>query len=741
MDQQQLRAAFEAMLDAVLIADDERRYVAVNPAACHLLGLPEERILGRRIEEFSPPGTTSQVQQQWAEFMASGRQSGDFTMWRPEGEPRHVRYTATANIVPGRHLSILRDVTASKAREEAFRESQNREQLSREATEAALELHRGIEEQLALIVEASSALLSSLEPDDVLGRILGLSARFLAADAYAIWRRSSADGSWSIVCTRGLSDRYIEERGTSLQSTYEAPAEPMVVDDVLTVPMLATGREEIMREGIRSMLVIPMRIHGENTATLLFYFRTPHKFEAAEVRIASALANLSASAIAIVELYEEQKSRRLESVNAQRRSMFLAEASDLLSSSLDYQTTLTSVARLAVPHIADWCAVDIRESSGERRRLAVTHLDESKTQLAYELERKYPDLPTDPIPTVMRTGEARMVPTISDSMLRAGARDDEHYDLLRTLGLKSCMMVPIIARERILGTITFVTAESGRSYDEADLQLAKDLARRAAIAMDNAALYAKAQEGKNQAEQALESLRKINEDLQQFAYVASHDLQEPLRNITNFVQLLGRKYKSDSDAETANFIAYIVNGVQRMRTLISDLLDYSRVANIDQQEPFRETDINDVLNITVMNLHSAIQESGATVARGPLPKVLADFGQLAQLFQNLIGNAIKYRNKDVEAKIEVTAERVGAEWVFTVQDNGIGIDSKYAERVFGIFKRLHGAGQYSGTGVGLAICKKIVERHLGRIWVESEPGRGSAFRFTLPAGDKLVAGV
>jgi Bacteriophytochrome (light-regulated signal transduction histidine kinase) len=257
--------------------------------------------------------------------------------------------------------------------------------------------------------------------------------------------------------------------------------------------------------------------------------------------------------------------------------------------------------------------------------------------------------------------------------------------------------------------------------------------------MDNAALYAKAKEGKNRAEQALESLRKINEDLQQFAYIASHDLQEPLRNITNFVQLLAKKYRSESDAETAEFVAYIVNGIQRMRTLISDLLDYSRVANIEQQEPFRDTDLNDVLNISMMNLHSAIQESRASVIRGPLPKVLADPGQLSQLFQNLIGNAIKYRARDREPRIEITAQRAGAEWIFTVRDNGIGIDPKYAERIFGIFKRLHGPGEYSGTGVGLAICKKIVERHLGSIWVESEPGRGSAFRFTLPAGDELVA--
>jgi PAS domain S-box len=405
----QFRAVFEALQEAALITDDERRYVAVNPAACRLLGLSQESILGRRVEEFSPPGTSEAVLRQWEEFIAAGRQSGDFIMTRPNGELRHVRFTATANIVPGRHLSILRDVTAAKLRETAYRESQEREELSRQATEAALEMHRGVEEQLTLIVEASGALLSSLETEDVLGRILSLSARFLAADAYAIWRRG-VDGAWSMVRSRGLSDRYRERRASGLNTKIEIPSTPMVVHDVLAEPRLASGSEEMVREGIRSMLVIPMRIHGEISGTLLFYFRAPHLFPSSEVRIASALANLSASAITLAELYEEQKSRRLESVNAQRRSSFLAEASDLLASSLDFQTTLGSVARLAVPHIADWCAVDIRESSGERRRLAVAHMDDSKAQLAFELDRKYPDLPSDPIPTVMRTGEPQIVP-------------------------------------------------------------------------------------------------------------------------------------------------------------------------------------------------------------------------------------------------------------------------------------------------------------------------------------------
>ena len=239
---------------------------------------------------------------------------------------------------------------------------------------------------------------------------------------------------------------------------------------------------------------------------------------------------------------------------------------------------------------------------------------------------------------------------------------------------------------------------------------------------------------RKRAEEALkektEELARSNKDLEQFAYVASHDLQEPLRMVTNYVQLLARRYKGKLDSNADEFIGFAVDGAIRMWKLINDLLTYSRVGMLGKElEP---TDCEMVLNQSLNNLKVAIEEKGAVVTHDPLPTVIGDNLQLGQLFQNLIGNAIKFRGNE-PPHVHVSASRNGNGWTFSVRDNGIGIAPEYAERIFIIFQRLHSREEYPGTGIGLAVCKKIVERHGGRIWVESEVGKGATFCFTLPA--------
>jgi chemotaxis family two-component system sensor kinase Cph1 len=227
-------------------------------------------------------------------------------------------------------------------------------------------------------------------------------------------------------------------------------------------------------------------------------------------------------------------------------------------------------------------------------------------------------------------------------------------------------------------------------------------------------------------------LTRSNEDLQQFAYVAAHDLQEPLRMIASYTQLLAQRYKGRLDADADEFIAYAVDGAQRMQRLIADLLAYCRVGTT--QSELCATSSEAALNQACNNLRSALQESGATVTRDPMPMVTADSGQLTQLFQNLVSNAIKYRRAEPPRVHISAAKQSGSSgWVFTVRDNGLGIDERYFERIFVMFQRLHARNEFSGTGIGLSMCKKIVERHGGRIWVESAPGQGSTFFFSLPS--------
>lgn len=224
-------------------------------------------------------------------------------------------------------------------------------------------------------------------------------------------------------------------------------------------------------------------------------------------------------------------------------------------------------------------------------------------------------------------------------------------------------------------------------------------------------------------------LARSNQQLEQFAYVASHDLQQPLRMITSYVQLLAEHLKDRLDADSKEFIGYVVDGTAWMKRLINDLLSYSRIGS--HGKPFEPTDCERVFHEAFQMLDAAIHDSGAKVTHDPLPTVMGDETHLVQLFQNLIENAIKYHGETPPA-VHVGAERRGGEWIISVCDNGIGIDPQYADRIFLVFQRLHGKEQFSGTGIGLAICKKVVEGHGGRIWVESHPGQGSTFYFTMP---------
>ena len=225
-------------------------------------------------------------------------------------------------------------------------------------------------------------------------------------------------------------------------------------------------------------------------------------------------------------------------------------------------------------------------------------------------------------------------------------------------------------------------------------------------------------------------VERSNAELQQFAYVASHDLQEPLRMVASYVKLLDRRYGDKLDQDAKDFIGYAVEGSTRMQQLINDLLTYSRVGT--KGKPFEPVDLEAVFAGIMDNLKVTIQESNATITHDPLPTIMADDLQMLQLFQNLVSNGIKFHGDELP-RVHVSAKLVGDFWQFAVSDNGIGIDPEYFNRIFIIFSRLHTRAEYPGSGIGLAICKKIVERHGGRIWLESEPGKGSTFLFTIPA--------
>jgi PAS domain S-box-containing protein len=226
----------------------------------------------------------------------------------------------------------------------------------------------------------------------------------------------------------------------------------------------------------------------------------------------------------------------------------------------------------------------------------------------------------------------------------------------------------------------------------------------------------------------LDELTRSNAELEQFAYVSSHDLQEPLRMIASYLQLLERKYKGNLDSKADKYIRFSVDGATRMQKLIDDLLEFSRVTT--HAKEFKPTDLESIFTQVQSNLEVSIKENNALISHDPLPTIMADKTQITQVFQNLISNALKFRSES-QPDIKISVEKRKNDWLFGVKDNGIGIDPKHSDRIFDVFKRLHKKKDYPGTGIGLSICKKIIERHGGQIWVESEPGKGSIFYFTI----------
>jgi PAS domain S-box-containing protein len=370
-----------------------------------------------------------------------------------------------------------------------------------------------LERKLELLAESSTTLLGSLEAGTVLPAILRLARRINPADAYAIWRLNPAKSLWEIAAAEGLSEGYQEF--TVKHGTSSPPGEPPYRFENLEHEFLGNRRGLYRKEGIRSLVAMPMTIGTRPCGTLVFYYREAHRFSPTEMRVISALAHVAGAAIETSELHQEHQRHRAEAERARIRASFLAEASAVLASSLDYETTLVAVARLAVPRISDWCSVEIAQEDGTLKQLVMVHMDPAKTELAKELRRKYPlDPKAHSGPQrVLRTAKPDIWSEVTERRMKRAVGTPEDLERLRALGLKAFMCVPLAARDRVLGVLTFISAESGRAFGSEELALAEDLARSAAIAIDNALLYAAAQRERAALATALTALRENDERL------------------------------------------------------------------------------------------------------------------------------------------------------------------------------------------------------------------------------------
>jgi PAS domain S-box-containing protein len=439
-----------------------------------------------------------------------------------------------------------------------------------------------------------------------------------------------------------------------------------------------------------------------------------------------------------------------ERKRAEDSERFLAEASGLLATSLDYETTLASVAKLAVPKLADWCTVHIVRDSGQLRQLAIAHSNPAKVQAARELQRRFPLDPDAPIgvANVFRTGRSEFYQHINPDRLELAVRNRELANILREEGLRSCMIVPLVARNRTLGTITLVTAESGRYYDQTDLVLAENLAHRIALAVDNARLYSEAQDAVTAREDALslrdellgrehaarEEAEAANRTKDEFLATVSHELRTPLNAILGWAHML-RANKLDETTQS-RALETIERNAKAQAQLIEDILDVSRIVTGKLRLDVRPVELAPVLEAAIDSVRPAADAKEIRVETILDPRagpVSGDANRLQQIVWNLVANAVKFTSKG--GRVQVRLERVASHVEIVVSDTGQGISAEFLPYVFERFRQADATStrRYGGLGLGLAIVRHLAEMHGGVVRAESlGEERGATFTVTLP---------
>lgn len=418
---------------------------------------------------------------------------------------------------------------------------------------------------------------------------------------------------------------------------------------------------------------------------------------------------------------EEADAAREAAEWAEQRASFLAEAGTVLASSLDFQTTLRSVARLAVSGIADWCTVHLLDGDGDVRRLEIAHADPARLGAAREIERRYPPRPeTSVVHRVVRTGTPELYPEVTPELLESVAEDDEHLRLLRELGLRSGMIVPLIAHDRTLGALSLLISDSGRRYDENDLTFGRSLAARAALAIHTSELYDAAQEA--------------NRAKAEFLAVISHELRTPLNAIMGYTDLLAAGIGGTLSDVQERQLGRIGRSAQHLAELIETVLTFARIEAGREEVELADTDIADVASEAVDLMSHAAAQKGLTLTcdADPDTRIPTDAARVRQVVLNLLSNAVKFTE---EGTVRTTVRRDGGDIAISVADTGIGIADSDLPRIWEPFVQVDAAltRGSGGTGLGLPVSASLADLLGGRIDVDTEPGRGSTFTLRLPA--------
>jgi PAS domain S-box-containing protein len=499
------------------------------------------------------------------------------------------------------------------------------------------------------------------------------------------------------------------------------------------------GRRKDGNEFPVEVSLSPMHLTEEDEMVVISAIRDISRQKETEAEIKKLNENLELLVIERTSELElalmKEKIARSEMAKNQQRLALLTDASQILASSLDYKKTLNDLARLLVPEFADWCSFDEFDESGSMNRIVVAHADPEKVKLVYQLAKIYPADSTTQEGGygVLSTRQPRFFNDISDELMLSLSRNDDHYRMLKQLNIKSAILVPLLIRDKIFGIMSMVCSDSNRRFSEEDYIFAVELARRITLAVENTRIYRELQESNADLEDRVAKrtleLEAINKELEAFSYSVSHDLRAPLRSIDGFSNKILKDYGSLFDDQAKDYFNRVMNASRHMGHLIDDLLKLARISRMELHP--EEINLTDIAKNIVAELQETNPERKAEFLIDENLMARGDRSLIQVVLQNLLDNAWKYSRNAPVTRIEFGSQIRDNRTVYFIKDNGVGFDMKYVDKLFGAFQRLHSITEFEGTGIGLATVNRIIRRHHGTIWAESEINKGTTFFFTL----------
>ncbi len=721
-----LNATYNLAAVGISEIDMSGRFLAVNDRFCEITGYSREELLEYRFQDITHPDDVKPDADLFARLKA-----GEIETYQLEKRYVHkngstiwielnVSLVRDAMGKPAYRIGVVQDITTRKRAEQEAEAAQRRLSFLAEASAiltSSLEYEKTLDNLARLVIKGLGDLCSIDMVEDGLVRRVAL-AHVNPAKEKAFLRREPT-------YTPGPKSGHPVLRVTASRRSE-------LINNISDATLKASARDErhfkeLRALGVRSAMVVPLAAGPRSLGAMtIVSAKSGRRYEQEDLALAEELARRAALAIENASLYEAEQSARAAAESAQQRLWFLAEANAVLSSSLDLETTLSRVAGLAVPWLADCCSVHMFPADEVEPRSAVTHVDPAKEALVRELHTRYPPRPGErhPIIEMMNAQTPVLVERIEDRNLADFVRNEEHREILRRLNFKSYMVVPLIARGRLFGAMTFATSAEDRRYGQEDLSLAEELARRAALALDNARLY-------DDAQRVQDALRVALEAKDEFLGVMSHELRTPITAVYGGTRVLRSRGERLDDESKARLLEDIEQESERLFRMVENLLVLSRL-ELGQQvatEPVLAQRVVGKLASSfrqrrpARTLELRIDES--------MPPVAAEPHYLEHVLRNLLTNADKYSPPD--SPIEIEASMHGHDAEVVILDRGPGIAPEETEAIFERFYRSdRTSGQAAGIGLGLTVCKRLMEAQAGRVWARPREGGGMVAGITLP---------